>query len=127
MATTGPQGRLRARNLAPGFLENATTRGDKRRQTDAKVENEPDHGDLITYGYGNFKDGEICDTDEVKGCFCNESATKSTELRQRRSDCACVRAVARDVGDLVSQWVESYVAADKTFCVYLAKDEAIIH
>ena len=25
------------------------------------------------------------------------------------------------------QWVESFVAADKTFCVYLAKDEAIIH
>jgi hypothetical protein len=25
-----------------------------------------------------------------------------------------------------SQWVESYVADDKTFCVYLAKDEAII-
>ena len=25
------------------------------------------------------------------------------------------------------QWVESYVAADKTFCVYLAKDEALIH
>jgi hypothetical protein len=24
------------------------------------------------------------------------------------------------------QWVESYVAADKTFCVYLAKDEAVI-
>jgi hypothetical protein len=24
------------------------------------------------------------------------------------------------------QWVQSYVAADKTFCVYLAKDEAII-
>jgi hypothetical protein len=24
------------------------------------------------------------------------------------------------------QWVESYVAADKTFCVYLAKDEAAI-
>jgi Protein of unknown function (DUF4242) len=24
------------------------------------------------------------------------------------------------------QWVESFVAADKTFCVYLAKDEAII-
>ena len=24
------------------------------------------------------------------------------------------------------QWVESYVAADKTFCVYLAKDEEII-
>ncbi len=25
------------------------------------------------------------------------------------------------------QWLESFVAADKTFCVYLAKDEAIIH
>jgi len=24
------------------------------------------------------------------------------------------------------QWVESYVAADKTFCVYLAKDEAVV-
>jgi Protein of unknown function (DUF4242) len=24
------------------------------------------------------------------------------------------------------QWVESYVAANKTFCVYLAKDEAMI-
>jgi hypothetical protein len=24
------------------------------------------------------------------------------------------------------QWVETYVAADKTFCVYLAKDEAVI-
>lgn len=24
------------------------------------------------------------------------------------------------------QWVESYVAADRTFCVYLARDEAII-
>ncbi len=25
------------------------------------------------------------------------------------------------------QWVESYVAADKTFCVYLAKNEDLIH
>jgi predicted Rdx family selenoprotein len=25
------------------------------------------------------------------------------------------------------QWIESYVAADKTFCIYLAKDEALIH
>ena len=24
------------------------------------------------------------------------------------------------------QWVESFVAADKTFCVYLAKDEDVI-
>jgi hypothetical protein len=25
------------------------------------------------------------------------------------------------------QWIESFVAADKTFCIYLAKDEAVIH
>ena len=25
------------------------------------------------------------------------------------------------------QWVHSYVAKDKTFCVYLAEDEAVIH
>jgi hypothetical protein len=25
------------------------------------------------------------------------------------------------------QWVQSYVAKDKTFCVYLAEDEAAIH
>ena len=24
------------------------------------------------------------------------------------------------------QWVQSYVAADKTFCIYLAEDEAVI-
>jgi Nickel responsive protein SCO4226-like len=27
---------------------------------------------------------------------------------------------------LIFQWVESYVADDKTFCVYLARDEALI-
>jgi hypothetical protein len=32
-----------------------------------------------------------------------------------------LKALAPDV-----QWQESYVAADKTFCVYLAKDEAAI-
>lgn len=25
------------------------------------------------------------------------------------------------------QWIESYVAGNKTFCVYLAKDEKLIH
>lgn len=25
------------------------------------------------------------------------------------------------------QWIESYVTADKTFCIYLAEDEAAIH
>jgi hypothetical protein len=31
----------------------------------------------------------------------------------------------REIGPDV-QWQESYVVADKTFCVYLAKDEAVI-
>jgi Protein of unknown function (DUF4242) len=41
-----------------------------------------------------------------------EAAAKSNE------------ALARLAPDI--QWVESYVADDKTFCVYLAKDEALI-
>lgn len=32
-----------------------------------------------------------------------------------------LRRLAPDI-----QWIESFVAADKTFCVYLAKDESII-
>ncbi len=32
----------------------------------------------------------------------------------------------RELGPEI-KWVESFVAADKTFCVYLAKDEEIIH
>lgn len=34
-------------------------------------------------------------------------------------------AVLKELGPDI-QWVESYVAGDKTFCVYLAKDEEII-
>ena len=34
-------------------------------------------------------------------------------------------AVLRQLGPDV-QWLESYIAADKMFCVYLGKDEAII-
>lgn len=33
--------------------------------------------------------------------------------------------VLRQLGPDI-QWVESYVAGDKTFCVYMANDEAII-
>lgn len=45
---------------------------------------------------------------------------------------AALRAAAAKSNDVPRQlapdiqWVESYVAADKTFCVYLAKDEAVI-
>jgi Protein of unknown function (DUF4242) len=42
-----------------------------------------------------------------------EAAAKSNEA---------LRQLAPDI-----QWVESFVAADKTFCIYLAKDEAVIH
>jgi Nickel responsive protein SCO4226-like len=31
-----------------------------------------------------------------------------------------------EIGAHEIQWVESYVADNKTFCVYLAKDEAVI-
>ena len=41
-----------------------------------------------------------------------EAAAKSNEVLSQ---------LAPDI-----QWVESYVAADKTFCVYLARDEDII-
>ena len=46
--------------------------------------------------------------------------------RQQFSDAAATsnKALAELGSDI--QWVESFVAADKTFCVYLAKDEAII-
>ena len=43
-----------------------------------------------------------------------------------------LRAAAQKSNDVLAelgpgiQWVESYVAADKTFCVYLAEDEGII-
>jgi len=45
--------------------------------------------------------------DQLRG-----AAAKSNEV---------LRALAPDI-----QWQESFVAADKTFCVYLAKDEEVI-
>src|SRR3954451_12804916 len=49
----------------------------------------------------------------------------SLEREQLRGAAAKSNGVLRDLGPDI-QWVESYVAADKTFCVYLAKDEDII-
>jgi len=49
----------------------------------------------------------------------------SLEREQLRGAAAKSNAVLTELGPDI-QWVESYVAADKTFCVYLAKDEAII-
>jgi hypothetical protein len=47
------------------------------------------------------------------------------ERDQLRGAAAKSNEVLHQLGPDI-QWVESYVAADKTFCVYLAKDEAII-
>ncbi|MGE0766464.1 MAG: DUF4242 domain-containing protein [Hyphomicrobiaceae bacterium] len=41
------------------------------------------------------------------------------EAAQKSND--VLRSLGPDI-----QWVESYVCADKTFCIYLAKDEDII-
>jgi hypothetical protein len=47
------------------------------------------------------------------------------EREQLRGAAAKSNAALHQLGPDI-QWVESFVAADKTFCVYLAKDEAII-
>src|SRR5262245_56499999 len=48
------------------------------------------------------------------------------EREQLRGAAAKSNGVLRQLGPDI-QWVESYVADNKTFCVYLAKDEDIIH
>jgi hypothetical protein len=47
------------------------------------------------------------------------------DREQLRGAAAKSNGVLRDLGPDI-QWVESFVADNKTFCVYLAKDEAII-
>ena len=47
------------------------------------------------------------------------------ERDQLRAAAAKSNQVLHQLGPDI-QWVESYVADDKTFCVYLAQDEAII-
>ena len=47
------------------------------------------------------------------------------EREQLRGAAAKSNEVLHKLGPDI-QWVESYVADDKTFCVYLAKDEAIV-
>jgi len=50
----------------------------------------------------------------------------SLERDQLRAAAAKSNGVLHQLGPDI-QWVESYVADNKTFCVYLAKDEGIIH
>ena len=47
------------------------------------------------------------------------------EREQLRAAAKKSNSVLKQLGPDI-QWLESYVADDKTFCVYLAKDEAII-
>jgi hypothetical protein len=49
----------------------------------------------------------------------------SLEREQLRAAAATSNKALRELGSDI-QWAESYVAGDKTFCVYLAKDEEII-
>lgn len=53
-------------------------------------------------GVGEFSDQE----------FCNASATSNEALAK----------LAPRI-----QWVQSYVTDDRTFCIYLAEDESLIH
>jgi Protein of unknown function (DUF4242) len=52
-------------------------------------------------------------------------AVGSFERQQLRDAAAKSNSVLAQLGSDI-QWVESYVADNKTFCIYLAKDEAII-
>ena len=47
------------------------------------------------------------------------------DREQLKGAAAKSNSVLKQLGPDI-QWVESYVADNKTFCVYLAKDEAII-
>ncbi len=48
------------------------------------------------------------------------------EAEQAREAAEKSNLVLRQLGPDI-QWVQSFVAADKMFCVYLAKDEALVH
>jgi len=52
-------------------------------------------------------------------------AVGSLEREQLRGAAAQSNKVLAELGPDI-QWQESFVAADKTFCVYLSKDEDII-
>jgi hypothetical protein len=53
-------------------------------------------------------------------------AVGSFEREQLSAAARKSNEVLRQLGPDI-QWIESYVAGDKTFCIYLAKDESLIH
>lgn len=50
----------------------------------------------------------------------------SAEREQLRAAAQKSNEVLRQLGSDI-QWLESFVTGDKTFCVYLATDETLIH
>ena len=50
----------------------------------------------------------------------------SLEREQLQQGAAKSNQVLRQLGPDI-QWLESFVTADKMYCMYLAKDEALIH
>jgi hypothetical protein len=56
----------------------------------------------------------------------NIPAVGSLEREQLRAAVHKSNQVLSQLGPDI-QWLESFVATDKTFCVYLAQDEEIIH
>ncbi len=53
-------------------------------------------------------------------------AIGSAEREELRDAAKKSNEVLAELGSDI-QWIESFVAGDKTFCVYLAKSEEIIH
>jgi hypothetical protein len=53
-------------------------------------------------------------------------AIGSAERETLKAAAAKSNAVLQQLSPKI-QWVESYVAGDKTFCVYLAENEDVIH
>ena len=52
-------------------------------------------------------------------------AVGTLDREQLKGAAAKSNEALREIGPDI-QWQESFVAADKTFCVYLAKDESVI-
>jgi hypothetical protein len=104
----------RAANLAQRILSAATeialeTRADTRvAERGASVGAEADHRSLRRF----IIERELPKVGTLEREGLRQAAEKSN---------AALRQLAPDI-----QWVESYVSDDKTFCVYLARDEAVI-
>ena len=47
--------------------------------------------------------------------------TKSSLQKIAKESCDAIRSIGTDI-----QWVNSYVTADKWYCVYIAKDESLV-